>query len=110
MSNYSFKWIIQRVTAILLIPLTFWFVYNCIFLSKSDYYQTINFFHSYLNSFLFLVMMASMLVHAKLGCETIIEDYISYSFLKKLTIYLIRIIFYLVIFITLISILTILIN
>ena len=110
MFNYSFKWIVQRITAILLIPLTFWFVYNCVLLGKSNYDQTINFFHSYLNSSLFLIMMISMLIHAKLGCETIVEDYISYSFFKKLFIYLLRIFFYFLIFITTISILTILNN
>ena len=41
------------------------------------------FFQSYLNSFLFLSMMIVMLIHAKLGCETIVQDYISSLYLQK---------------------------
>jgi len=108
MSSYSSKWIIQRVTALLLIPLTFWFVYNCILFTKIEYIELINFFNSYLNSFLFLIMMSSMLIHAKLGCEAIIDDYISSSLQKKITKSIISITFYLAIFITVISILSIL--
>ena len=40
------------------------------------------FFKSYLNSFVFIIMMFSMLLHAKIGCETIIQDYISKPRLK----------------------------
>ena len=84
MSNdYKFKWMLQRITAILLIPLSFWFIYQCISFQKLNYFELKFFFESYLNSLLFLFMMAIMLIHAKLGCETIIEDYISTSFLKK---------------------------
>ena len=35
MNSYSSKWIIQRITAVLLIPLTFWFVYQFLSVLKS---------------------------------------------------------------------------
>ena len=76
-NNYALKWILQRITAILLIPLTFWFIYCCISFQNFKYKELELFFTSYLNSFLFLVMMLAMLIHAKLGCETIIQDYVS---------------------------------
>ena len=108
MSNYSFKWIVQRITAVLLIPLTFWFVYNCILFSRIEYNELIVFFNSYINSTLFLIMMVSMLIHAQFGCETIIEDYVLSSSLKKNTIFIIRLVAYSAIIITVISILSIL--
>lgn len=108
MTSYSVKWILQRITAAILVPLTFWFVYNCIVFSKSDYFNLIIFFSSYINSILFLIMMISMLLHAKYGCETIAVDYISSKILKKITIYFVNIIFYLTIFITVIAVLRIL--
>ena len=37
MKNYASKWIMQRLTAVILIPLTFWFVYQCVLLSSYDY-------------------------------------------------------------------------
>ena len=108
MSNYSFKWIVQRITATLLVPLTFWFVYNCILFSKISYNELIVFFSSYLNSTIFLIMIVSMLIHTILGSETIIEDYFSSSKLKNIIMFAIRLTFVVSIFIVLISILSIL--
>ena len=108
MSNYSFKWIVQRITAALLVPLTFWFVYNCILFSRIEYSELIAFFNSYLNSTLFVIMMILMLIHTKLGCETIVEDYVSSLLLKKTIMFIIRLTFLVSIFVVIISILSIL--
>ncbi len=77
MKNYALKWIVKRITASILIPLTFWFIYISISLSKMEYDETIIFFRSYFNSFLFYVMMISMLIHSRLGLQTILEDYVT---------------------------------
>ena len=77
MKNYALKWLTQRITATVLIPLTFWFIYSAISLSKMTYLEIENFFESYFNAFLFFVMMQSMLLHSKLGIQTIIEDYVT---------------------------------
>lgn len=82
-SNYALKWIIQRATAIFLIPLSLWFIYNCIRFQHYNYLELKLFFQSYINSFLFLIMMFIMLIHGKLGCETIVQDYISSLYWKK---------------------------
>ena len=82
-NSYASKWILQRITAILLIPLTFWFIYHCISFQYLQFEEMKLFFQSYLNSFLFLSMMIVMLIHAKLGCETIVQDYISSLYLQK---------------------------
>ena len=104
MRSYLSKWVIERITAILLIPLTLWFVYNCVLFSKSSYNDLILFFGSYRNSLLFLLMMVSMLIHAKLGFETIIIDYVSSKKIKTFSIFIVNIIFYLAIFVSLISV------
>ena len=50
-----------------------------------SYDEIIYFFQSYINSFLFLIMMTAMMIHAKLGCETIVQDYVkSASSIKTL--------------------------
>ena len=77
MKNYALKWIVKRITASILIPLTFWFIYISISLSKMEYDETVIFFRSYFNSFLFYVMMISMLIHSRLGLQTILEDYVT---------------------------------
>ena len=107
MNRYSSKWIIQRITAVLLIPLTFWFVYNCVLFSKSNYNELILFFSSYINSLLFLTMMIVMLIHSQYGCETIIEDYIVSKKIKTIFLLTLRITIYLVILITLASVVVI---
>ena len=89
MKNYKNKWIIQRVSALILIPLLFWFIFQCLSFSTMEYSQIIIFFTSTLNSFLFLIMMLVTIIHAKLGCDNIIEDYVSgkkIKFISKLTI------------------------
>ena len=107
MKKYSTKWITQRITAIALIPLCFWFVYQCISFQNSSYEDIVNFFSSFINSFLFLVLMIAMLIHSQLGCETIIEDYISSRNHKRLTIWGIKLITYATASISVISVISI---
>ena len=42
------------------------------------------FFQSHFNAFLFFVMMQSMLLHSKLGLQTIVEDYVTSKKTAKL--------------------------
>ena len=95
MKNYARKWLIQRITATLLIPLSFWFIYHCLSFASMNYTQLFLFFKSIINSLLFLIMMISMLIHAKLGCETIVEDYVTSKSLKDISTLLINLIVYL---------------
>jgi succinate dehydrogenase / fumarate reductase membrane anchor subunit len=69
-------WIVQRMTAVALIPLTLWFVVSLISLIGSDLVA----FQSWLSSPFNAVMMILTLVagfhHAQLGLQVVIEDYI----------------------------------
>jgi len=85
MKNYVNKWILQRVTAVFLIPLTFWFIYQCVLLSNYEYAEIRAFFFSKLNASLYFILIIAMLYHAKLGNETIVEDYITSHNIKKIT-------------------------
>ena len=103
MKNYAKKWILQRFTAVILIPLTFWFVYQCVLLSSYGYDEIRTFFFSKLNSLLYFVLTIAMLYHAKLGCETIVEDYVTSDNFKKITKLFISVLIYIFIFLTTIS-------
>ena len=83
MKNYSRKWLTQRLTAALLVPLTFWFIYSTISLSQMNYNEINIFFQSYINLILFYIMMIAMLLHSKLGLQTIIDDYVTSINLSK---------------------------
>ena len=104
MKTYTKKWIIQRVTALILIPLIFWFVSQSISLYSMNYQQISFFFSSIFNASLFYIMMITMLIHAKLGCETIVEDYISSKSYKNIIKLFINLINYTFIVITTLSI------
>ena len=103
MKSYAYKWIIQRLTAVILIPLTFWFIYQCILLSNYEYDEIKTFFLSKLNASLFFILIIAMLYHAKLGNETIVEDYVTSVSLKKITMLFISILTYLSMLLTTIS-------
>ena len=105
MKNYASKWIMQRLTAVILIPLTFWFVYQFVLLSNYEYYQIKAFFFSRINALLFFILIIAMLYHAKLGNETIVEDYVTSVNLKKITKLFISVLTYLAMILTAISLL-----
>ena len=48
-----------------------------------SYGDIIYFYQSHTNSLLFLIMMTVMIIHAKLGCETIVQDYVASTSLIK---------------------------
>jgi len=60
-----------------------------------QYNEIIIFFDSSLNSFLFLSMMFITLIHTKIGCENIIEDYINDNKVKIVNKLVINIVIYL---------------
>ena len=103
MKNYASKWIMLRLTAVILIPLTFWFVYQCVILSNYEYDQIKSFFYSKINASLFFILIIAMLYHAKLGNETIVEDYVTSVNLKKITKLFISVLIYLSMILTTIS-------
>ena len=103
MKNYASKCIMQRLTAVILIPLTFWFVYQCVILSSYEYDQIRTFFFSKINASLFFILIMSMLYHAKLGNDTIVDDYVTSHNLKIITKLIISTLTYTSMFLTTIS-------
>ena len=103
MKNYTTKWVFQRVSAVILIPLTFWFVYQCVLISNYEYNEIRTFFFSKLNASLYFILIITMLYHAKLGNETIVEDYVTSRSIKKITKLFISALIYICMIITTIS-------
>ena len=76
-------WLYQKVTAVLLIPITIWVLLKLpkfIQLSFSDKLSWIN---SSLNLYLVSLFFIISAFHFKLGLTVIIEDYIHNSIVKK---------------------------
>lgn len=75
-------WIMQRITAIALIPFSIWFAYVFIVLVSAPY----EYAHKWLASpwtatgSIFLIFL--IFYHGSLGMQTIVEDYISQTMVK----------------------------
>lgn len=69
-------WWAQRLTAIALIPLTFWFVYSLIGLSDAGFVEFVAWLQSPINATLMILTVAVAFHHAQLGVQVVIEDYI----------------------------------
>jgi len=72
----SRKWIFQRVSALIVVPLIVWFLISLISLSTGDYNSVINFFSKPLFLFLTIILLIVGFFHAKIGLSEIFEDYI----------------------------------
>ena len=76
------KWIIQRVSAIALIPLLLFFLYSLVDLVNQDYTGALDFFDNYLSITIFTLFLIFAGLHLKLGLGEIVEDYIQDERLK----------------------------
>ena len=72
----SRKWLIQRISALLVAPLVIWFLISLISLSIGDYNSVVNFFSKPLYLFLTIILLITGFFHAKIGFGEIFEDYI----------------------------------
>ena len=85
MKNHALnKWIIQRITAVILLPLLLFFLYSLINLVNQDYTGALDFFDNYLPIIIFTLFLIFAGLHFKLGLNEIIEDYVQDERLKSI--------------------------
>ena len=83
MKNHALnKWILQRFSAIVLIPLLLFLLYSLVDLVNQDYTGALDFFDSYLSIAIFILFLIFAGTHLKLGLGEIIEDYIQNESMK----------------------------
>ncbi|MGH8657465.1 MAG: succinate dehydrogenase, hydrophobic membrane anchor protein [Gammaproteobacteria bacterium] len=75
-------WRAQRVTAIVLTPLTIWFVVSLIVMSGASYEAAVRWLSSPIVAALMLVFVVAVCYHAHLGMQVVIEDYVHTPWLK----------------------------
>lgn len=76
-------WWWQRVTAVALVPLLVWFLYALVTLMLTpDVTRIAEWLASPLDALAMVLMLAALFVHAKLGMQVVIEDYVHTPALK----------------------------
>ena len=74
--NETRKWILHRISAIILVPLYVWLFFSLIALSTKNYSEAIYFFESPLFTILTIIVFFVAFFHAKISLSEIFEDYI----------------------------------
>ena len=85
-------WLYQKITAILLIPVTLWFLLNMPRFFKLNFDEKIYWINNSPNYYLLTIFFIISALHFKLGLTVVIEDYIHNSRLKKLLSIIVKII------------------
>ena len=74
--NETRKWILHRVSAIILAPLYVWLFFSLISLSTKNYSEAIYFFKNPLFAILTIIVFFVAFFHVKISLSEIFEDYI----------------------------------
>ena len=76
MINATKKWILLKVSSIILIPLMFWFIINLVLIYDKGYVDIVNFFSTQPSKFLTSLLMIVAFFYSSLSISEIFEDYI----------------------------------
>src|SRR5450759_3754163 len=101
-------WWMQRVTAVALIPLSFWLI---IFLNLSltaTYQEMVEWLASPLNTLGMVAWVLAVFYHAALGLQVVIEDYIAAEGIKIVAVWTVNLSFLLLVLAALIAVFRIL--
>ncbi|MBK6435289.1 MAG: succinate dehydrogenase, hydrophobic membrane anchor protein [Rhodanobacteraceae bacterium] len=88
-------WWMQRVTAVMLAPLSIWFMLCALPLLAADYADARVWLAQPLNAFLILALVLAVIYHALLGVQVVIEDYIHTRWIEVTLLTAIRLIAFL---------------
>ena len=82
--NETRKWILHRLSAIILAPLYVWLYFSLIILTTKNYSDAIYFFKNPLFEILTIVVFFIGFFHAKISLTEIFEDYIHDQKIKNI--------------------------
>jgi succinate dehydrogenase / fumarate reductase membrane anchor subunit len=86
-------WWMQRVSAVLLIPLSFWLINFLGLCLTASYQQTADWLASPLNTVCIMMWIIAVFYHAALGLQVVIEDYVAAEGPKIISIWAVHLIF-----------------
>ena len=80
--NETRKWIMHRISAIILAPIYVWFYFSLISLSTENYSEAVIFFQNPLVEIFAIGLFFVGFFHAKISLDEIFEDYINSKKIK----------------------------
>lgn len=87
-------WWMQRVSAVALIPLSFWLIHLLDLSLNAPYQQTVTWLADPLNSVCIIAWILVAFYHAALGLQVVIEDYVAAEGIKIAAIWLSHLTFF----------------
>lgn len=75
-------WLWQRLSSVMLVPLVSWFALSIAALGTMEYEAFVSWVRSPVVTVMLLALIVTVLVHAALGLQVIVEDYVHTEWLK----------------------------
>ncbi len=76
-------WKLQRLSAILIIPLIIWFIFSIVLNMSSEYKEAIQWIVNPINSILLITLLAGIFYHSAMGLQVVLEDYVANISLRR---------------------------
>ncbi|MDC1462846.1 succinate dehydrogenase, hydrophobic membrane anchor protein [Alphaproteobacteria bacterium] len=83
MNNVTKKWILMRVSSVVLIPLMTWFILNLVSVFNKDYVDIVNFFSNQPSKILVSLLLVFAYFFSALSISEVFEDYIQDEKIKN---------------------------
>ena len=76
MNNVTKKWVLMRVSSVVLIPLMTWFILNLVSVFNKDYVDIVNFLSNQPSKILVSLLLVFAYFFSALSISEVFEDYI----------------------------------
>ncbi|MFA5921491.1 MAG: succinate dehydrogenase, hydrophobic membrane anchor protein [Methylococcaceae bacterium] len=86
-------WWMQRITAVALIPLSFWLISFLDLSLNAPYQQTVEWLTSPLNTVCMVAWVLAVFYHAAMGLQVVIEDYVAAEGVKIVVVWTVNLSF-----------------
>ena len=71
------KWVLLKISSVILLPLMFWFIINFVNIYDNDYLEVVKFFTNPVSKFLFSLFIIFAYFFSSLTISEVFEDYIA---------------------------------